>query len=114
MKSIHYAFTCPEVVSVQLMDEDEDVQDKAKGSIFEVKSIENQKPLENLMFRNYSLRRIVLMVLLTVSLLVLPLVLPPLPPPPPILLLVPVLIMVLLILLAFSPSKLPNIHVHPV
>ncbi|KAK4753180.1 hypothetical protein SAY87_021978 [Trapa incisa] len=40
---------------------------------------------------------------LTLSLLVLPLVLPPLPPPPLLLLMVPVLIMSLLLLLALSP-----------
>ncbi|KAE9590679.1 hypothetical protein Lalb_Chr20g0110211 [Lupinus albus] len=52
---------------------------------------------------------IVLGLLITLSILVLPLVLPPLPPPPLLLLLVPVFIMLLLFLLAFLPSSLPNI-----
>ncbi|KAF1881122.1 hypothetical protein Lal_00023155 [Lupinus albus] len=46
--------------------------------------------------------------LLTLSILVLPLVLPPLPPPPLLLLFVPVFILFLLFLLAFSPPTLPN------
>ncbi|MFS7904225.1 hypothetical protein Hanom_Chr01g00033641 [Helianthus anomalus] len=47
------------------------------------------------------------MVLFTLSLVVLPLVLPPLPPPPPLLLLVPVVIMSVLVFLALAPSELP-------
>uniref|UniRef100_A0ACD6A2G6 Uncharacterized protein n=1 Tax=Avena sativa TaxID=4498 RepID=A0ACD6A2G6_AVESA len=41
---------------------------------------------------------------LTVSLLILPLVLPPLPPPPSLLLLLPVCLLVLLMVLAFMPT----------
>ncbi|KAL3506991.1 hypothetical protein ACH5RR_032373 [Cinchona calisaya] len=46
-----------------------------------------------------------LLVCLTVSLLLLPLVLPPLPPPPFMLLLLPICIMALLMFLAFMPSN---------
>lgn len=41
---------------------------------------------------------------LTVSLLILPLVLPPLPPPPSLLLLLPVCLLILLMVLAFMPT----------
>lgn len=41
---------------------------------------------------------------LTVSLLILPLVLPPLPPPPSLLLLLPVCLLILLVVLAFMPT----------
>ncbi|KAM3311426.1 hypothetical protein ACQJBY_031850 [Aegilops geniculata] len=41
---------------------------------------------------------------LTVSLLILPLVLPPLPPPPSLLLFVPVCLLILLMVLAFMPT----------
>ena len=41
---------------------------------------------------------------LTVSLLILPLVLPPLPPPPSLLLLLPVCLLILLVALAFMPT----------
>ncbi|KAL4337627.1 hypothetical protein AHAS_Ahas12G0129100 [Arachis hypogaea] len=53
------------------------------------------------------------LVLLTLSILVLPVVLPPLPPPPLSLLLVPVFILLLLFFLAFSstPSKFPSFAV---
>ncbi|KAK7244465.1 hypothetical protein RIF29_39287 [Crotalaria pallida] len=51
---------------------------------------------------------IMILGLLTLSILVLPLVLPPLPPPPLLLLFLPVFILLLLFLLAFSPSTLPN------
>ncbi|KAJ0255566.1 auxin-regulated protein [Hirschfeldia incana] len=53
----------------------------------------------------FSLETLVILVGLTASLLILPLVLPPLPPPPFMLLLVPIGIMVLLIVLAFMPSS---------
>ncbi|XP_009104230.1 protein AUXIN-REGULATED GENE INVOLVED IN ORGAN SIZE [Brassica rapa] len=53
----------------------------------------------------FSLESLVILVGLTASLLILPLVLPPLPPPPFMLLLVPIGIMVLLIILAFMPSS---------
>ena len=41
---------------------------------------------------------------LTISLLILPLVLPPLPPPPSLLLLLPVCLLILLVVLAFMPT----------
>ncbi|KAG7561490.1 hypothetical protein ISN45_Aa05g028980 [Arabidopsis thaliana x Arabidopsis arenosa] len=53
----------------------------------------------------FSLESLFLLVGLTASLLILPLVLPPLPPPPFMLLLVPIGIMVLLVVLAFMPSS---------
>ncbi|CAN6978527.1 hypothetical protein BRARA_I04126 [Brassica rapa] len=53
----------------------------------------------------FSLESLVLMVGLTASMLILPLVLPPLPPPPFMLLLIPIGIMVLLVVLAFMPSS---------
>ncbi|ESQ44094.1 hypothetical protein EUTSA_v10006308mg [Eutrema salsugineum] len=53
----------------------------------------------------FSLESLVLLVGLTASLLILPLVLPPLPPPPFMLLLIPIGIMVLLVVLAFMPSS---------
>lgn len=56
------------------------------------------------MFRYFTLESLLLLVCLTVSLLVLPVVLPPLPPPPFLLLLLPILILALLMLLAFMPS----------
>lgn len=58
---------------------------------------------------NFSVRFFTVMVVLTISLLVLPLVLPPLPPPPLMLLFVPVLIMSLLFVLALTPSQVPDI-----
>ncbi|KAL1189568.1 Protein AUXIN-REGULATED GENE INVOLVED IN ORGAN SIZE [Cardamine amara subsp. amara] len=54
---------------------------------------------------SFSLESLVLLVGLTASLLILPLVLPPLPPPPFMLLLIPIGIMVLLMVLAFMPSS---------
>lgn len=64
------------------------------------------------MLKNLNSSRVIfVMVLLTVSLLVLPLVLPPLPPPPLMLLLVPVLLLILLVFLAFTSSQIPNYNV---
>ncbi|KAJ0479298.1 hypothetical protein HanIR_Chr13g0618451 [Helianthus annuus] len=60
------------------------------------------------MFRwSFGLKALVMMVLFTVSLAVLPLILPPLPPPPSLLLFVPVLIMSVLVFMVFEPLKLP-------
>ncbi|CAN8254172.1 unnamed protein product [Cochlearia groenlandica] len=56
----------------------------------------------------FSLESLFLLVGLTASLLILPLVLPPLPPPPFMLLLIPIGIMVLLVVLAFMPSSSCN------
>ncbi|KAI3667242.1 hypothetical protein L6452_42292 [Arctium lappa] len=66
-----------------------------------------KKPLTTVLGWSFGLKTLAVMVLFTVSLVVLPLVLPPLPPPPPLLLFVPVLIMSVLLFLAFAPSKLP-------
>ncbi|XP_010469259.1 PREDICTED: protein AUXIN-REGULATED GENE INVOLVED IN ORGAN SIZE-like [Camelina sativa] len=60
----------------------------------------------------FSLESLFLLVCLTASLLILPLVLPPLPPPPFMLLLVPIGIMVLLVVLAFMPSSHSNPNSH--
>ncbi|KAI3459893.1 hypothetical protein Pfo_016556 [Paulownia fortunei] len=57
------------------------------------------------MFRYFTMESLVLLVCLTVSLLILPLILPPLPPPPFLLLLLPICILALLMILAFMPSN---------
>ncbi|KAL8215360.1 hypothetical protein R6Q57_004809 [Mikania cordata] len=56
---------------------------------------------------SFGLKALAVMVLFTVSLVVLPLILPPLPPPPSLFLLIPVLIMSVLVYLAFVPTELP-------
>ncbi|KAF8087849.1 hypothetical protein N665_0565s0034 [Sinapis alba] len=53
----------------------------------------------------FSIESMVVLVGLTASLLILPLILPPLPPPPFMLLLIPIGIMVLLMVLALMPSS---------
>lgn len=69
-----------------------------------------------LMLKPCSFKSVVVMVALTVSLLVVPLVLPaPLPPPPSTLLVIPVLIMALLVVFFFfSSSKVPNVAAYSV
>ncbi|KAI4342845.1 hypothetical protein MLD38_027413 [Melastoma candidum] len=57
---------------------------------------------------NLSLEWLYLLIGLTASLLVLPLVLPPLPPPPSLLLLLPICILGCLMILAFMPSSNPS------
>ncbi|KAI9111280.1 hypothetical protein K1719_016009 [Acacia pycnantha] len=57
------------------------------------------------MERCYGLGSIVILVALTASMVVLPLMLPPLPPPPLVLLFFPVGILAALMLLAFSPVE---------
>jgi len=57
------------------------------------------------MVKCFSLGSVLVLVVLAVSMVLLPLVLPPLPPPPLVLLFFPVGIMAALILLAFSPSE---------
>ncbi|CAL9122502.1 unnamed protein product [Musa textilis] len=57
----------------------------------------------------FSTESFVVLVCLTVSLLILPLILPPLPPPPSMLLLLPIGILVVLMILAFMPSDIRNI-----
>lgn len=52
----------------------------------------------------FSIESMVVLVGLTVSLLILPLILPPLPPPPFMLLLLPICILGVLVLFAFMPS----------
>lgn len=55
--------------------------------------------------RYFTLESMFLLICLTASLLILPLVLPPLPPPPLMLLLLPIGIMGLLMFLAFTPAN---------
>nr|POE46344.1 protein auxin-regulated gene involved in organ size [Quercus suber] len=57
----------------------------------------------------FSLESLLLLVCLTVSLLILPLILPPLPPPPFMLLLLPIGILAVLMVLAFMPSNVRDI-----
>lgn len=64
--------------------------------------------------RYFGARSVAIMVLLTISLLVLPAMLPPLPPPPAVLLFVPVLLMAFLVLLALSSGQIPKVVVTPV
>ncbi|KAI3525977.1 hypothetical protein L2E82_01109 [Cichorium intybus] len=66
-----------------------------------------RKTLPAIIGWTFGLKAMAVMLLLTVSLVFLPLVLPPLPPPPPLLLFVPVLIMSVLLFLACAPSKIP-------
>ncbi|KAF0895260.1 hypothetical protein E2562_008588 [Oryza meyeriana var. granulata] len=56
----------------------------------------------------FSIEAFLVLVFLTMSLLILPLVLPPLPPPPSLLLLLPVCLLILLIVLAFMPTDVRN------
>lgn len=58
----------------------------------------------------FTLQSLFLLICLTASLLVLPLILPPLPPPPPfMLLLLPVCLLVVLMFLAFLPSNVKQV-----
>ncbi|XP_073307205.1 protein AUXIN-REGULATED GENE INVOLVED IN ORGAN SIZE-like [Primulina huaijiensis] len=57
------------------------------------------------MSRYFTLKPLFLLVCLTASLLILPLILPPLPPPPFMLLLLPICILAVLMVLAFMPSN---------
>ncbi|CAO2821718.1 unnamed protein product [Amaranthus hypochondriacus] len=57
----------------------------------------------------FGLESMVLLVCLTASLLILPLILPPLPPPPFLLLLLPIGIFGLLIILAFMPFNVRDL-----
>ncbi|GAA0159593.1 hypothetical protein LIER_38897 [Lithospermum erythrorhizon] len=63
-------------------------------------NVRKRKPLSASYF---GLESLVLLLCLTASLLILPLILPPLPPPPSMLLLVPICILAVLIMLAFTP-----------
>ncbi|URD92483.1 hypothetical protein MUK42_01970 [Musa troglodytarum] len=56
----------------------------------------------------FSMESFLILICLTMSLLILPLVLPPLPPPPSMLLLLPIAILGLLMILAFMPSDISN------
>ncbi|GAB2294206.1 hypothetical protein Dimus_028424 [Dionaea muscipula] len=60
----------------------------------------------------FSLESLILLMCLTASLLILPLILPPLPPPPSMLLLLPIGILAVLAVLAFMPCKVRNIAAH--
>ncbi|CAA0838716.1 Unknown protein [Striga hermonthica] len=57
------------------------------------------------MSRYFTLESMFVLVCLTASLLILPLVLPPLPPPPFMLLLVPICILAVLMMLALRPAN---------
>uniref|UniRef100_A0A7N0V6U9 Uncharacterized protein n=1 Tax=Kalanchoe fedtschenkoi TaxID=63787 RepID=A0A7N0V6U9_KALFE len=57
----------------------------------------------------YSYEAVLLLFCLTMSLLILPLILPPLPPPPFLLLLLPIAILGVLVFLALAPSKASEI-----
>ncbi|XP_056161311.1 protein AUXIN-REGULATED GENE INVOLVED IN ORGAN SIZE-like [Syzygium oleosum] len=57
----------------------------------------------------FSLQSLYVLICLTVSLLILPLILPPLPPPPFMLLLLPIGILVVLVILAFMPSNVRDL-----
>jgi FtsH-binding integral membrane protein len=56
----------------------------------------------------FSIGAFLVLACLTVSLLILPLVLPPLPPPPSLLLWLPVCMLILLVVLAFMPTDVRN------
>lgn len=53
----------------------------------------------------FSIESLFLLICLTATLLILPLILPPLPPPPFLLLLLPIGILVVLVFLAFMPTN---------
>lgn len=57
----------------------------------------------------FSLESLFILICLTASLLVLPLILPPLPPPPFMLLLLPICLLVVLVFLAFMPSNIRDV-----
>lgn len=57
----------------------------------------------------FSVESFLVLLCLTVSLLILPLILPPLPPPPTLLLLLPIGLLAVLVVLAFMPSDVRNI-----
>ena len=57
----------------------------------------------------FSVQSLLVLICLTVSLLILPLILPPLPPPPLMTLLLPIGILAVLMILAFTPSNLQDI-----
>ena len=68
--------------------------------------INRRKPLPS---NYFSVESFLLLLCLTVSLLILPLILPPLPPPPVLLLLLPIGILVVLMILAFMPYDVRDI-----
>ncbi|KAF8101268.1 hypothetical protein N665_0208s0053 [Sinapis alba] len=71
-------------------------------------SSQSSRPRKLVTTSYFSLESMVVLVGLTASLLILPLILPPLPPPPFMLLLVPIGIMFLLMVLALVPSSSYN------
>lgn len=58
-----------------------------------------------MIFSSFSLESLLLLIGLTASLLILPLILPPLPPPPLMLLMLPICILAVLMILAFMPTN---------
>ncbi|XP_051126407.1 protein AUXIN-REGULATED GENE INVOLVED IN ORGAN SIZE-like [Andrographis paniculata] len=74
------------------------------AQFIESKKLELCKPRGRAIFRYFPVESLCLLVCLTASLLILPLILPPLPPPPSLLLLLPIFILALLMFLAFMPS----------
>ncbi|KAL0862145.1 hypothetical protein Bca101_041263 [Brassica carinata] len=68
-------------------------------------SSQSSKPKKLITSSYFSLESVLVLVGLTASLLILPLILPPLPPPPFMLLLIPIGIMFLLMVLALMPSS---------
>ncbi|KAL4193850.1 hypothetical protein AMTRI_Chr06g201410 [Amborella trichopoda] len=57
----------------------------------------------------FSIESLLVLLCLTASLLILPLILPPLPPPPFLLLLIPICIFVVLMVLACTPTDVRDI-----
>ncbi|XP_043705376.1 ARGOS-like protein [Telopea speciosissima] len=57
----------------------------------------------------FSVESFMVLICLTASLLILPVILPPLPPPPFMLLLLPIAILLVLMILAFMPSDIRDI-----
>ncbi|VVB03312.1 unnamed protein product [Arabis nemorensis] len=75
------------------------------GNKFRTLSSSQNSPRRLISASYLSLESMFVLIGLTASLLILPLILPPLPPPPFMLLLIPIGIMVLLMVLAFMPSN---------
>ncbi|KAJ0258489.1 ARGOS-like protein [Hirschfeldia incana] len=71
-------------------------------------SSQSSRPRKLITPSYFSLESMLVLIGLTASLLILPLILPPLPPPPFMLLLIPIAIMVLLMVLALVPSSSYN------
>ncbi|KAL4587417.1 hypothetical protein LXL04_000287 [Taraxacum kok-saghyz] len=99
----------------RLFDESAADQERFATKLSMARNTCKKKTLPAMIGWDFRLKALAVMVLLTASLLFLPLVLPPLPPPPPLLLFIPVLIMSVLLIVACAPSKLPSdVVVHSV